>query len=57
MFDACGEILSMMLPKVPRAEVLELVVPATIERAGCEAPEIRRLVARIIGSLKDSLNA
>lgn len=57
VFDACGEILSMMLPQVPRAEVLELVVPATIERAGCEAPESRRLAARIIGSLNDSLNA
>ena len=57
VFDACGEILSMMLPQVPRAEVLELVVPATIERASCEAPESRRLAARIIGSLNDSLNA
>lgn len=57
VFDACGEILSMMLPQVPRSEVLELVVPATIERATAKAPESRRLAARIIGSLNDSLEA
>lgn len=57
VFDACGEILSMMLPQVPRGEVLELVVPATIERATAKAPESRRLAARIIGSLNDSLDA
>lgn len=57
VFDACGEILSMMLPQVPRQEVLELVVPATIERASASAPESRRLAARIIGSLNDSLQA
>lgn len=57
VFDACGEILSMMLPQVHRQEVLELVVPATIERASANAPESRRLAARIIGSLNDSLQA
>ncbi len=57
VFDACGEILSMMLPQVHRQEVLELVVPATIERASAKAPESRRLAARIIGSLNDSLQA
>lgn len=57
VFDACGEILSMMLPQVQRKEVLELVVPATVERAVAANPESRRLAARIIGSLNDSMTA
>lgn len=57
VFDACGEILSMMLPQVKREDVLELVVPATTERACASTPESRRLAARIIGSLNDSMTA
>lgn len=57
VFDACGEILSMMLPQVKREDVLELVVPATTERAVAQTPESRRLAARIIGSLNDSMTA
>lgn len=57
VFDACGEILSMMLPQVQRNDVLELVVPATVERAVAANPESRRLAARIIGSLNDSMTA
>lgn len=57
VFDACGEILSMMLPQVKRQDVLELVVPATTERANAPTAESRRLAARIIGSLNDSMTA
>jgi hypothetical protein len=57
VFDACGEILSMMLPQVKRQDVLELVVPATTERASAPTAESRRLAARIIGSLNDSMTA
>lgn len=57
VFDACGEILSMMLPQVKRQDVLELVVPATSDRANSKTPESRRLAARIIGSLNDSMTA
>lgn len=57
VFDACGEILSMMLPQVKRQDVLDLVVPATAERANAPAAESRRLAARIIGSLNDSMTA
>lgn len=57
VFDAAGEILSMVLPEVARDDVLELVVPATRERATSESAESRRLAARIIGSLNDSLSA
>jgi hypothetical protein len=57
VFDACGEILSMMLPQVKRQVVLDLVVPATTERAVSPAPESRRLAARIIGSLNDSMTS
>jgi HEAT repeats len=57
VFDACGEILSMMLPQVKRQDVLELVVPATSDRANSNTPESRRLAARIIGSLNDSMTA
>lgn len=56
VFDACGEILSMMLPQVARQDVLDLVVPATRDRAAARSPESRRLAARIMGSLNDSLN-
>lgn len=57
VFDACGEILSMMLPQVKRQDVLDLVVPATSERANSMTAESRRLAARIIGSLNDSMTA
>lgn len=57
VFDACGEILSMMLPQVAREDVLELVVPATRDRAAAKSAESRRLAARIMGSLNDSLNS
>ena len=55
VFDAWGEILSMMLPQVKREDVLALVVPATVDRAASATVESRRLAARIIGSLNDAL--
>lgn len=57
VFDAWGEILSMMLPQVQREDVLSLVVPATVDRASSTTVESRRLAARIIGSLNDALTA
>ncbi|CDF40810.1 unnamed protein product [Chondrus crispus] len=57
VFDAWGEILSMMLPQVKREDVLQLVVPATVDRASSPTVESRRLAARIIGSLNDALTA
>lgn len=57
VFDAWGEILSMMLPQVQRDDVLQLVVPATVDRASSATVESRRLAARIIGSLNDALTA
>ena len=57
VFDAWGEILSMMLPQVKRDDVLSLVVPATVDRASSPTVESRRLAARIIGSLNDALTA
>lgn len=57
VFDAWGEILSMMLPQVKRDDVLSLVVPATVDRASSTTVESRRLAARIIGSLNDALTA
>lgn len=57
VFDAWGEILSMMLPQVKREDVLSLVVPATVDRASSTTVESRRLAARIIGSLNDALTA
>jgi hypothetical protein len=57
VFDAWGEILSMMLPQVKRADVQSLVVPATVSRASSQTVESRRLAARIIGSLNDTLTA
>lgn len=57
VFDAWGEILSMMLPQVKREDVLQLVVPATVDRASSATVESRRLAARIIGSLNDALTA
>lgn len=57
VFDAWGEILSMMLPQVKREDVLSLVVPATVDRASSSTVESRRLAARIIGSLNDALTA
>lgn len=57
VFDAWGEILSMMLPQVRRADVQTLVVPATIARASSATVESRRLAARVIGSLNDTLTA
>lgn len=57
VFDAWGEILSMMLPQVQRDDVLQLVVPATVDRASSTTVESRRLAARIIGSLNDALTA
>ncbi|GAB0496857.1 hypothetical protein MMPV_008178 [Pyropia vietnamensis] len=57
VFDAWGEILSMMLPQVRRDDVVTLVVPATADRAASGAVESRRLAARIIGALHDALTA
>lgn len=57
VFDAWGEILSMMLPQVKRADVQALVVPATVNRAASHTVESRRLAARIIGSMNDTLTA
>lgn len=57
VFDAWGEILSMMLPQVKREDVLSLVVPATVDRASSSTVESRRLAARIVGSLNDALTA
>lgn len=55
VFDGCGEILSMILPQVARDDVVQLVVPATRERAVSNRPESRRLAARIIGALEDAI--
>lgn len=57
VFDAWGEILSMVLPQVERDDVLNLVVPAIVEHAKADMVESRRLAARVIGSLNDSLDA
>lgn len=56
VFDAWGEILSMMVPQVKRDSVLSLVVPATLDRAKSNSLESRRLAARIIGAITESLN-
>eukprot|EP00186_Timspurckia_oligopyrenoides_P000322 CAMPEP_0182451540 /NCGR_PEP_ID=MMETSP1172-20130603/43777_1 /TAXON_ID=708627 /ORGANISM="Timspurckia oligopyrenoides, Strain CCMP3278" /LENGTH=761 /DNA_ID=CAMNT_0024649323 /DNA_START=254 /DNA_END=2539 /DNA_ORIENTATION=+ len=57
VFDAWGEILSMVLPQIQRDDVVQLIVPATKERATSDKVESRRLAARIIGSLVDQLHA
>lgn len=56
VFDGCGEILSMILPQVARDDVVNLVVPATRQRAVSNRPESRRLAARIIGALDDAIH-
>ena len=57
VFDAWGEILSMMLPEAKWVDVLYLFVPATGECAVYSTIESRRHDARIIGSLNDALTA
>lgn len=57
VFDACGEIVSMILPQVHRYDVLQNVVPEAIDRAVSQNPLQRRFAARIIGSLNDALDA
>jgi len=57
VFDAWGEILSMVLPQIQKEDVMQLIVPATKERAISDKVESRRLAARIIGSLVDKLHA
>jgi len=55
IFDAWGEILSMILPQVNRDDVLRLLVPVTLERCGSSTVESRRLAARIMGSMTENL--
>lgn len=55
IFDAWGEILSMILPQVNREDVIRLLVPVTLERCVSPTVESRRLAARIMGSLTESL--
>mmetsp|Transcript_3101 Transcript_3101/g.9465 ORF Transcript_3101/g.9465 Transcript_3101/m.9465 type:complete len:747 (+) Transcript_3101:443-2683(+) len=55
IFDAWGEILSMIIPQVTREDVLNLLVPITLERCASSTVESRRLAARIMGSLTESL--
>lgn len=57
VFDACGEIVSMILPQIHRHDVLQNIVPEAIDRAVSENPHQRRFAARIIGSLNDALDA
>lgn len=57
VFDACGEIVSMILPQVHRYDVLQNIVSEAIDRAVSSNPHQRRLAARIIGSLNDTLDA
>lgn len=57
IFDACGEIVSMILPQVHRYDVLQFVVPDAVERAVSSKAHDRRLAASIIGSLNDTLTA
>lgn len=55
VFDAWGEILSMLLPQLPKDDALRLVVPAVSARASSPAADSRRLAARIIGALESVL--
>lgn len=57
IFDAWGEILSMILPQVNRTDVMALLVPLTLKRCGSPLVGSRRLAARIMGSLTESLTA
>lgn len=57
VFDACGEIVSMILPQVHRYDVLHFIVPDAVDRAVSSRAIDRRLAARIIGSLNDALTA
>lgn len=56
VFDAWGEILSMLLPQLPKDDALRLVVPAVSARAASPAADSRRLAARIIGALESVLS-
>lgn len=56
VFDAWGEILSMLLPQLPKDDALRLVVPAVSARASSPAADSRRLAARIIGALESVLS-
>lgn len=57
VFDACGEIVAMILPQVHRYDVLQNIVPEAIDRAVSHNSLQRRFAARIIGSLNDALDA
>lgn len=57
VFDGCGELLSMVLPQVAKKDILSLVVPTTLQCAQSPRVEVRRLAARIIGSLEHELTA
>lgn len=57
VFDACGEIVSIILPQVHRYDVLQFVVPDAVERTASDRPPERRLAARVIGSLNDALSS
>lgn len=57
VFDACGEIVSMILPQIHRYDVLQNVVPEAIDRAVSQNSLQRRFASRIIGSLNDALDA
>ncbi|OSX71951.1 hypothetical protein BU14_0488s0013 [Porphyra umbilicalis] len=57
VFDAWGEILSMLLPQLPKDDALRLVVPAVTARAAAPSADSRRLAARIIGALDGVLSA
>eukprot|EP00177_Eucheuma_denticulatum_P002308 GFKZ01004139.1.p1 GENE.GFKZ01004139.1~~GFKZ01004139.1.p1 ORF type:complete len:805 (+),score=111.30 GFKZ01004139.1:238-2415(+) len=56
VFDGCGEILSMILPQVEKEDAVNLVIPATMQRAVATRPQSRRLAARLIGALHESIS-
>eukprot|EP00737_Agarophyton_chilense_P003971 gb/GEZJ01004804.1/.p1 GENE.gb/GEZJ01004804.1/~~gb/GEZJ01004804.1/.p1 ORF type:complete len:992 (-),score=140.33 gb/GEZJ01004804.1/:1088-3781(-) len=55
LFDACAELVSMVLPQLHRFDVLKLVSPDTIDRALSTRAHDRRLAARVIGSFNNAL--
>lgn len=57
VFDACGEILSMILPQVHRFDVLQSVVPCAVDKSTSDEAAQRKLAARLLGSLNDALTA
>ncbi|KAJ8903383.1 hypothetical protein NDN08_004491 [Rhodosorus marinus] len=57
IFDAWGEILSMIVAQVSSNDVHSKLIPMTIERLGSKTIDSRRLAARLIGSLADVLSS